>query len=358
MVLKQFDYRREADRLLTHRAVSLIGVFHKHMGMKKTLGLLAPHCLDKMARSAIIQLANTNTLSYGFHVTFQRIKELTIDKQPPKNEMEASISRYTRALSIISDGKFTHENLMSDIIALNNVLVYDTLDSTKCQWRIHDKPLSHFVSVDESTVSLPPADMVEPLVAAMCKNYSTVIKSGEVDPLLIIPVFVMDLQVIQPFDRGLFEMPRLITYYLMQWAGYGIGDSINLDQYITRNKLGAYHHYPQIQKGWETGENDYQQLLYDWTNGMRESCNLFEEWVEFFSTSYTTTDLVAKVMSLHKGSMSKREIMGYIPDVGEASVEVALNNLKKKGLISMSSSGRYAEYTYIGTEVKISEQPK
>lgn len=347
---KQFNYAREADRLLSHRSVRLIGVFHKFLGIKKAMSLFRPDYLEAMSEVAILQLINKYVIDNSLRISFARMEELVTEGKPPLNEAEASVVRYAHALSLINKGQFTHKDMLADIITLNNVLVYDTVESSRCQWRFHDKPSFSFPQGDASAIKLPPAESIQSLVSAMCADYREVIQAGEVDPLLIIPVFVMDMQIIQPFDRGTMEMCRLITYYLMQWAGYNISDTIHIDHYITRNRLEDCHIYPSVLKGWEEGKNDYHEAFAQWKEGLRESCDQFEEWAEFFSTPFSNADLVLKVIELYKENITKRVIMSYLPSIGEASIELALSTLKKQGLIKMVSGGRYAEYVYAGPE--------
>ncbi len=345
---KKFDYKREADRLLSHRSVRLIGAFHKFMGMKKAMSLYRPEHLSAMSEVAILQLLNKYVLYNSLNLSFPRIKELVIEGKPPRNEAEASVTRYARALTLINEGYFTHKDILADIITLNNVLLYDTLESNRCQWRFHDKLSFLYPSKDGYTPKIPPADSIKSLVSAMCADYTAVIREGEIDPLLIIPVFVMDMQIIQPFDRGTMEMYWLITYYLMNWAGYNISDIISIVHYITRNKLEDCHIYPAVLDGWEKGTNDYHEAFFYWKEGLWESCSQFEELAELLSAPYTNADLVLKVIKFYKEKITKRVIMSYLPNIGEASVELALNTLKKQGRIKMISGGRYAEYVYVG----------
>lgn len=345
---KKFDYKREADRLLSHRSVRLIGVFHKFLGIKKAMSLFHPEYLTAMSEVAILQLLNKYVIGNSLNISFARMKELVTEGKPPRSEAEASVMRYARALTLINEGHFTHKDMLSDIITLNNVLVYDTLESDRCQWRFHDRPSFQYPSEEGYLLKIPPANSIKSLVSAMCVDYTAVIQSGEIDPLLIIPVFVMDMQIIQPFDRGGVEMYRLITYYLMHWAGYNISETITVDHYISRNKLEDCHIYPAVLEGWEEGTNNYHAAFVHWKEGLRESCEQFEQWLEFLSAPFSNADLVLIVIKLYKEKIRKRIIMSYLPNIGEASIELALNTLKKQGLIKMISGGRYAEYVYVG----------
>lgn len=81
--------------------------------------------------------------------------------------------------------------------------------------------------------------------------------SAEYDPLLLIPMFVLDFLCIHPFDDGNGRLSRLLTLLLLYRAGYMIGMYISIEKLIEQTKMNYYEALQESSLGWDEGENDY-----------------------------------------------------------------------------------------------------
>lgn len=57
----------------------------------------------------------------------------------------------------------------------------------------------------------------------ICEEYSRVIGNFEVEPLIIIPIFIHDFLCIHPFNDGNGRMSRLLTTLLLYRSGFNVG---------------------------------------------------------------------------------------------------------------------------------------
>lgn len=89
------------------------------------------------------------------------------------------------------------------------------------------------------------------------KNYP------EYDPLLFIPMFVLDFLCIHPFDDGNGRLSRLLTLLLLYRAGYMIGMYISIEKLIEQTKMNYYEALEASSLGWYEGENDYLPFVED-----------------------------------------------------------------------------------------------
>ena len=70
----------------------------------------------------------------------------------------------------------------------------------------------------------------------ICEEYNRVIRNMEVEPLIVIPVFIHDYLYIHPFNDGNGRMSRLLTTLLLYRSGFYVGKYISLEAKIAKNK--------------------------------------------------------------------------------------------------------------------------
>ena len=77
-------------------------------------------------------------------------------------------------------------------------------------------------------------------VECLCEEYNKAIGEGIVDPLILIPNFILDFLCIHPFNDGNGRMSRLLTLLLLYRAGYIVGQYISIEKAIADTKETYY----------------------------------------------------------------------------------------------------------------------
>jgi hypothetical protein len=346
-----FNYSAEANRLLTHQSVARINVLHEFLGEKKLLLATKKNVYETMSEIALLHSVAASARDSGINVSFTKIRELIREETEPQNDIECLIVYYAQALSSTAQNSSSHENMMEDIMSLYAVLQSGKRNPAQCQWRTHDKPLIRKVEGVEFSFPVPPHSDTPERFQRICSKYSAIVEEGIINPLYIMPMFIIDFVAIQPFERSYYEMNRLIISYLMNWAGYDILDSISFEHCIRRRKKDVYKVLGIGLQSWHKGEPDYQSAFQLWMELSQEACSLFEKWVIFLSgSSVSTVKVVLKIVEMFRAPMTKRMIMEYAPDIGESSIERALNTLCNQGHIKLVRGGRYSEYVFAGRD--------
>lgn len=344
--MRTFDYQKEAGRLLTHRSVNQVGLLQRFFGQKSTLELTAPDTLKTISGNALLQAVNEGCKSSGILISFERVRELVERTDEPQNEVEDSVFRYAQTLALIFENGFSHENMLEDILSLSNHFLYGELSPAQPPWRTNDKSQIRLLGQKNGGAGysfiLPPAEQVPELLAIICREYSTIIEKGEINPLFVMSIFITDFAAIQPFDRGFYEINRLIICYLMQWAGYDILGAIALS-FLLKRKM--YATIAEKLNGWHEGNNSYQYFFDLWMEFSIEAYEGFSYWAESLADPQTSTEKVVRnILAFYNEPLAKKRIMEYASHISESSIELALFNLKKEGLIKMLGRGRKTEY--------------
>ena len=80
----------------------------------------------------------------------------------------------------------------------------------------------------------------------------------QIDPIILIPMFVLDFLCIHPFKDGNGRMSRLLTLLLLYRAGYIVGKYISIEKLISDTKELYYDSLQRSSYGWYEEENDYE----------------------------------------------------------------------------------------------------
>ena len=74
----------------------------------------------------------------------------------------------------------------------------------------------------------------------LCESINQALSDPEMDPLLLIPMFILDFLCVHPFNDGNGRMSRLLTLLLLYRAGYIVGKYISVYQDCRRNEKWGF----------------------------------------------------------------------------------------------------------------------
>ena len=93
-------------------------------------------------------------------------------------------------------------------------------------------------------------------VERLCNEFEKAIDEKIVDPLILIPNFILDFLCIHPFNDGNGRMSRLLTTLLLYRSGFYVGKYISLEAKVAQNKDLYYEALADSQIGWHEGKED------------------------------------------------------------------------------------------------------
>ena len=181
----------------------------------------------------------------------------------------------------------------------------------------------------------------------MIKSYNESQKQEFINPLITTSLFVLDFLCIHPFRDGNGRMSRLLFLLLLYKAGYIGGKYISLEKIIEATKETYYEALYESSKNWHD-ETNIDLPFVEYSLGVIIS--LYQELstrVDLITNSGITKQMRIKlILEEHLGEITKRELMEMNPDISETTIEDALSNLVKKGIIKKIGGGRYTSYAY------------
>lgn len=347
--MKAFDYSKLADRTWDNEIVSYLTQIHEFKGKQELYIRQKPVELERLVEIAKIQSTEASNRIEGIVTTSARLKQLVEDKTTPRNRDEKEILGYRNALNIVHE---SHEHISVSpnyILQLHGELLKHTAFSYGGKFKTTANEIAKTLSDGTKEVIFSPLEPYETpdAVMSLCEAYRNELDRGIVDPLILIPCFILDFLCIHPFNDGNGRMSRLLTLLLLYKNGYMVGQYISIEKAIADTKESYYDVLAVADQGWHTDENDPKEFI-KYMLGIILSCyREFESRVGFLwqsgakSTSY---DIVKQYTNSKIGTFTKQDALAGCPTLGSSSVEAALKRLVSEGAIKRLGSGRKAHY--------------
>jgi Fic family protein len=345
--LKNFDYNATPKTLLTPEIVAMLTGIHEHKGKQELYIEAHADALTTLVEIAKIQSTGASNAIEGIHTTDKRLEELVRDKSAPRNRTEQEIAGYRDVLATIHESYDYIYPRPNIILQLHKQLYSFSRSSIGGNYKNADNFIAETDAQGNQTVRFQPvpAYLTANAVESLCEQFNEALKKDEHDPLLLIPMFILDFLCIHPFNDGNGRMSRLLTLLLLYRAGYIVGKYISLEKLIESSKDTYYEVLQASSSGWHENESDYTPFISYYLGILQKAYHEFEERVEHLAQKgFSKPDRIKAVIDRRLGKITKREIMETCPDISKVTVERALTALVKSGYLVKIGGGRSVAY--------------
>ena len=338
--MRNFNYENIYAKLLTPQIVQLLAQIHEYKGENAKVQENELSHLVELARIQSIQASNRIE---GIDTSDERLQKIVKDKTTPCNRSEKEIAGYRDVLATIHE---SHEYIPVKpgmILQLHRDLYKFSGMNIGGSYRSSD----NVISEDQHIRFVPISPWETPVaMEALCQAYHDVCNSGQYDPLLMIPVFILDFLCIHPFHDGNGRMSRLLTLLLLYRAGYHVGKYISIEKLMEQTQ-GAYYDDLQVSSnGWHEEANDYIPFVTYQLGVILAAYREFSDRVKVVSENTRKPNRVRDIIKGYLGKITKTEIMHQCPDISQTTIQRALNDLVKTGEVIKIGGGRYTSYTW------------
>ena len=174
----------------------------------------------------------------------------------------------------------------------------------------------------------------------ICEEYNRVIGNMEVEPLIVIPIFIHDFLCIHPFNDGNGRMSRLLTTLLLYRNGFYVGKYVSLEAKIAKNKDLYYNALGQAQIGWHEGTEDAVPFIKYLLGTILAAYKDFEERFALVETKLPALVVVRRATMTKIGRFTKQDIREMCPSLSVSSIEGALRKLVSFGELKREGAGK------------------
>ena len=343
--MREYDYKKIYTKLLTPEIVQLLAQIHEYKGAHAQVKEDEMTHLIEIAR---IQSTEASNRIEGIYTSDDRLQKLVKDKTTPRNRSEKEIAGYRDVLATIHESYDYIPVKPGMILQLHRDLYKFSGMSIGGNYKTSDNVIEEEDAKGNKRVRFQPVPAWETSMAMekLCEAYNELCNSGQYDPLLMIPVFILDFLCIHPFNDGNGRMSRLLTLLLLYRAGYNVGKYISIEKLIERTKGAYYDDLQESSNNWHDEENDYIPFVTYQLGVILAAYREFSDRVKVVTESTRKPNRVRDIIHGHLGKITKAEIMQQCPDVSQTTIQRALNDLVKSGEVIKIGGGRYTSYTW------------
>ncbi len=346
--MRNYNYNDKWKELLTPEIVASLTAIYEYKGEQRLIANRHADILTDLVEVAKIQSTESSNKIEGIYTSDDRLKRIILDKTMPQSRDECEIAGYRDVLNTIHEN-FEHIPIRSTFILQLHRDLYKYESERGGAFKSSDNVIEEEDALGNKSVRFIPVPAWETpeAVASLCKAYTDAVNKGEINSMLLIPMFVLDFLCIHPFGDGNGRMSRLLTLLLLYKADFIVGKYISIEKLIEKTKKNYYDALYESSKGWYEEKNNYAPFVTYILGVVLAAYREFFERTQLIEEKRTPkTDRVAEEIKNHLGMITKSELMELLPGVSKATVEKTLINLVKQGTINKIGGGRYTKYTW------------
>ena len=346
--MRKYDFQNKWQKLLVPDIVALLTQIHEFKGEQNLFIEANSDTLTQLVEVARIQSTEASNKIEGIYTSDDRLKKIVLNKTTPRTRNEQEIAGYRDVLATIHESYEYIPLRPTMILQLHRDLYKFSGMSIGGNYKNSDNVIAETDSAGNRFVRFQPVPAWEAPEAInfACKAYDEAVQSGA-DPLLLIPMFILDFLCIHPFNDGNGRMSRLLTLLLLYRSGYIVGKYISIEKVIEQSKETYYETLQQSSAGWHENQNDYTPFVRYMLGVIVAAYRDFSSRVQVLVTSgMSKPDRIRGVIKGTLGKITKAEIMEKCPDISQITVQRTLIELQKKGEIIKLGGGRYTSYTW------------
>ncbi|MFQ5575211.1 MAG: Fic family protein [Terriglobia bacterium] len=319
-----------------------IGAF---MGKQELYAQQAPEMLEALRQNAIIESNESSNRIEQIKAPRKRIKDLVEHHIQPKTRSEQEIAGYRDALELVHESA-EHMSFSQGVILQLHRLVYRYHPGEGGRWKTTDNNIVernpdgtiHRIRFQTVRMIETPQAM-ENLVTA----YQRAAYQEALEPLVAVPLAILDFLCIHPFRDGNGRVGRLLTLLLLYHFDYWVGRYISLERVIEESKETYYETLEASSQGWHQGTHDvHPWLRYFWGMLLR-AYREFEERAGQLERG-TKTEMIRKAVDRRLVPFAISDITAELPTVSRDMIRFVLRKLRNEGIIESTGKGRAAKW--------------
>ena len=345
--MRIFDYAIIPAELMNHELMNLVSAIHEYRGKQELFIEAKPDVLQAMLEIAKIQSTGASNRIEGIYTSEERLAALVKSKAEPRNRSEQEIAGYREVLSLIHDSYDYMVPRTNVILQLHRDLYQFSPASYGGSFKNSDNVIAEIDSSGQSRVRFQPLSAFETpdAVERLTNTFVEAIRTEKYDPLLLVPLFILDFLCIHPFNDGNGRMSRLLTLLLLYRSGYIVGKYISVEMIIEKTKETYYEVLQESSAGWYEGKNAYLPFVKYYLEVVLSAYKEFSARVQLMQDrSLSKPERIRRLFANTLQKLSKGMILEKCPDISASTVEATLAALVKEGYIIKIGAGKTTAY--------------
>lgn len=347
--MRKFNLNNEASQIINQNIINLLTQIHEFKGKQDIYTETKPDILSSLLSVAKIQSISSSNKIEGIYTADKRIKELVSEKVIPKNRNEEEIAGYRDVLELIHEN-YNYININSNTILQLHRDLYKYSGNIGGSFKTNQNYIEETLNDGTKVTRFIPLNAVETPIAIeeLCNSYNNEIALGQIDPLLLICLFIFDFVSIHPFNDGNGRMSRLLTLLLLYKSNYIVGKYISIEKIIETTKESYYDALKKSSDRWQTESNDYCYFVEYYLGVILNAYKEFSSRFEYIiNNKLTATQRITILFKESYVPINKSYILEKCPNISETTIERVLSTLLKDKKIEKISNGKLTKYKWV-----------
>jgi Fic family protein len=335
---------------LTPAHGSTLRALGEHRGEQELFSRQSPRALETLRTVALVESAESSNRLEGVVAAPDRLREVVLRDAAPADRSEQEIAGYRDALALIHESA-DHMPFSVNVVQQLHAMLYRYEPGVGGRWKatqndiVERAPNGSITRIrfrPVSPVATPGA--VQELVTLWDQA-----RDRQREPLLVIPLTILDFLCIHPFADGNGRTARLLTLLLLYRSGYTVGRYISLERVIEDSRETYYEALEASSEGWHEGVHDpFPWLEYFWGALLRAYGELRDRAGRLMTARGSKTALVEAAVERRIRPFAISEIEDDCPGVSRDMIRHVLRRLRDEGRVEVRGRGRGARWEAVG----------
>jgi len=345
--MRDYNYKEKWQKLLTPDIVQKLTLIHEFKGEQRLFIEVHKDELNELVEIAKIQSTEASNRIEGIFTADDRLKNLVQEKTTPRNMDESEIAGYRDVLNTIHESYEYIPINANYFLQLHRDLYKFIGNVDGGVFKTSDNIIRERYENGNEKIRFKPVPAWETpqSLDALCEAYKGA--KNEVDPLILMSMFILDFLCIHPFNDGNGRMSRLLTLLLLYQSGFIVGKYISIEKIIEESKETYYEALQDSSIDWHENEKDYKPFVNYMLGVIVSAYKEFESRVKLVTNpNLSKFDRIREIIKNHIGTITKAELIKMNPDISDTTVQRTLAVLLKKNEIKKIGGGRYTKYVW------------
>ena len=304
---------------------------------------------ERLRQKAVVESVQGSNAIEGIVTTDSRIRDI-VGGAAPETHAEMEISGYSEALNMIH-ASYSALDIDKETISVFHRMIEERTNTLEAgQYKKSNNFILETGADGSRRIRFRPVsakDVPENMEQMLLAFYDAR-QDSEVEPLLLIPCFILDFLCIHPFTDGNGRVSRLLTVLLLYMAGYDIVRYISLEGRINKYKDSYYQALEASSQGWHDNKNDYIPFIINFLQLIyRCYKDLDEAFTDISLKKAKKSERVESILLNAIVPISKQEILDKLPDISVKTVELVISKMQKENRVKKIGTYRNARYIRI-----------
>ncbi len=331
--------------------VAILRIIGEYKGRQEAYSHQSPEALETLRKLATIESIESSNRLEGITADRLRIEGMVLRSARPEGKSEQEIAGYRDALALVHEHWGTLDFSL-DTIQRPHVTVFRYLPESGGSWKDRDNLIiERYPDGHEHVRFRPtPADETPEAMNLLVDRYDELPRSGH-DPLITIPLAILDLLCIHPFNDGNGRLARLVTLLLLYKAGFNVGRYISLERIFEESKETYYEALEMSSGGWHSAQHDVLPWMTYFWGVLVRAYTEFEARVGTVTTGYgSKTEQIRLAVDRRTGPFAISDIERECPGISRDMIRHVLRRMRDEGTLRSTGVGRGAKWTKVRTK--------